>query len=216
MLPTPDLSHLTKKDLEEVYEPAEDTFLLLDALEVDYDYLKGSKPSICLEIGSGSGCVTSFLGNIIGSTAYFCTDINPHACRCTQRTGKQNNVNIQVIHGSLASPLELRLASKVDVLLFNPPYVPTSDDEVGHAQSDGKIEGAWAGGSGGMQITNVMLSKVKNLLSPSGRFYLVALKENNVPGIIKLMREMYTLTGEIVLQRHAGREHLFILRFSHL
>ena len=70
MLPTPDLSHLTKKDYEEVYEPAgtliqssplkftqlrpiEDTFLFLDALEEDAESLKALQPSICLEIGYG-------------------------------------------------------------------------------------------------------------------------------------------------------------------
>ena len=40
---TPDFSHITKEDLEHIYEPAEDTFLLLDALEKDVHTLQDLK-----------------------------------------------------------------------------------------------------------------------------------------------------------------------------
>jgi release factor glutamine methyltransferase len=64
----------------------EDTFILLDALEQDAEQLKSISPRISLEIGlvhlqcnllqllanpfirSGSGCVSSFLGSITGSS----------------------------------------------------------------------------------------------------------------------------------------------------
>jgi len=68
MIPTPDLSHLTKDDYERVYEPAEDTFALLDALEADADAIRGLAPRICLEIGSGTGIVSAFLGQIVGAS----------------------------------------------------------------------------------------------------------------------------------------------------
>jgi release factor glutamine methyltransferase len=53
MIPTPDLSHLTRHDLEQVYDPAEDTFLLLDALEQDAEALRKERPLICLELWIG-------------------------------------------------------------------------------------------------------------------------------------------------------------------
>lgn len=51
MIPTPDVSHLSKRDFLQVYEPAEDTFCLLDALEQDADQLRDAQPRLVVEIG---------------------------------------------------------------------------------------------------------------------------------------------------------------------
>ncbi|KAF9015035.1 S-adenosyl-L-methionine-dependent methyltransferase [Cyathus striatus] len=217
MIPTPDLSHLTSEDFEDVYEPAEDTFLLLDALEQDEEALKRSNPIICLEIGSGSGCVSSFIGKILGNAVlYLCTDINIRACNATLATGIRNQIALNTIHASLASPLHLRLAHSVDIIVFNPPYVPTTSNEALDAQGHHDITGAWAGGTDGMQITNQFLGRVDELLSTNGRFYLVALKQNGIPEIMEQMEREHGLHGEVVLQRRAGREHLFVLRFMRM
>ncbi|GAA5827408.1 hypothetical protein JCM5353_001463 [Sporobolomyces roseus] len=212
MIPTPSTSHLKAKDFESVYEPAEDTFILLDALEQDVELLKGS--SICLEIGSGSGCVSAFLGSICGSPSalYLCTDLHPHATRCTYQTGLANSVPLNPILTNLTSSLLPRLTRQVDVLVFNPPYVETEEEELCDAQEDGTIEKAWAGGESGMKITNKVLEQVDSLLSERGLFYLVAIPQNKPLEILEQMKER-GLEGEITLKRRAGREHLHILRF---
>jgi methylase of polypeptide subunit release factors len=53
-----------------------------------------------------------------------------------------------------------RLHHQVDLLLFNPPYVPTEDEEARSAQSTHGIAGAWAGGLHGMALTNILLSRI--------------------------------------------------------
>jgi release factor glutamine methyltransferase len=215
MIPTPDLSHLTKNDYERVYEPAEDTFVLLDALEADADAIRALAPRLCLEIGSGTGVISTFLAQIIGTSDSFflCTDINPHAATCTARTGSQNKVPVEPLVASLARPLTSRLGHAVDILVFNPPYVPTYDEDVDAAQRSVGISGSWAGGADGMQVTDAFLRQVDGLLSPQGRFYLVTVKQNNVPRVQEFMLKDFSLQSEIVLQRRAGREYLFVLRF---
>ena len=49
----------------------------------------------------------------------------------------------------------------MDILLFNPPYVPTDLDEADEAQLDRGIAGAWAGGQHGMTVTDVLLDQVE-------------------------------------------------------
>ena len=52
MIPTPDTSHLRKSEYRDsVYDPAEDTFALIDALEEDANELQASPPRLCVEIG---------------------------------------------------------------------------------------------------------------------------------------------------------------------
>ncbi|KAJ8517049.1 hypothetical protein ONZ45_g5720 [Pleurotus djamor] len=172
MIPTPDLSHLTREDYERVYEPAEDTFLLLDALEQDAEELKALNLRLCLEIGSGSGCVSVFIGSVLGSSTalFLSTDINTHACACTLATGKKNKVDIEPVATHLDRALHSRLTGQVDLVVFNPPYVPTPTDEAQVAQDVGGIAGAWAGGRDGMTLTNVFLHLVpvaKLIFSPT-------------------------------------------------
>jgi release factor glutamine methyltransferase len=53
----------------------------------------------------------------------------------------------------------------------------------------------------------------QQILSAHGRFYLVAVKQNDPEGIIAKMREK-GLDGKVAMQRRAGRESLYILRFQ--
>lgn len=210
MLPTPDISHLTSKDYEHIYEPAEDSFLFLDALEKDRDYILSLRPTICFEIGSGSGIVSTFLAKILGkeSAFYFCSDINPTAASVTHLTGLQNNVDLNPVISDLVSPCASRLRGQIDILLFNPPYVVTPSEEVG---SHG-IEASWAGGLNGREVIDRLLPMIPDLLSASGTFYMVVIKQNKPEEIQKIMSEKgFQMTN--VLSRKSGPENLSVLKF---
>ncbi|XP_072023144.1 methyltransferase N6AMT1-like, partial [Amphiura filiformis] len=127
---TPNYSHLTQQDYENVYEPAEDTFLLMDALEQDIDNIHQLKPSVCVEIGCGSGLVITFLAKILNNSAmYIATDRNAIAAECAKRTASQNQVVVEVVTSDLLQALQPQLNGGIDLLLFNPPYVVTPSEE---------------------------------------------------------------------------------------
>ncbi|KAG8887331.1 hypothetical protein FRB98_000200 [Tulasnella sp. 332] len=172
--PTPRLNHLTSHDYEHIYEPSEDTFILLDALERDASELQALKPTICLEIGSGSGCVTAFVASVLGTVATS-TDINDYAVKATLSTGRQNQVEISSVRTSFTEGLSRRIKGNVDLLLFNPPYVSTTGSEVEEAQDKQSLSGSWAGGRDGMHVTNQLLAQVGVLIS---RLYRTDLKRS--------------------------------------
>ncbi|XP_073928957.1 methyltransferase N6AMT1 [Castor canadensis] len=206
--PTPFYGHVGRGAFSDVYEPAEDTFLLLDALEAATAELAGVE--ICLEVGSGSGVVSAFLASVIGPQAlYMCTDINPEAAACTLETARYNKVHIQPIITDLVKGLLPRLKEKVDLLVFNPPYVVTPPEEVG---SHG-IEAAWAGGRNGREVMDKFFPLASDLLSPGGLFYLVTIKENKPEEILKILKTQ-GLQGTTALSRQAGQEILSVLKFT--
>ena len=79
------------------------------------------------------------------------------------QTAKANNVNIQVIRADLVQGLQ-QFFGKIDVLLFNPPYVPTDEDELSKVSRNKQnvgVEAAWAGGKDGIEPLLKLLPSLK-------------------------------------------------------
>ena len=82
----------------------------------------------------------------------FCSDINPNAIEISKNTLKNNEIeNFDIILCNLIDPFLNKM--KIDILLFNPPYVPSDKEELGFND----IRASYAGGKDGMEITNQLL-----------------------------------------------------------
>ncbi|KAK9380439.1 S-adenosyl-L-methionine-dependent methyltransferase [Kockiozyma suomiensis] len=220
MFPTPSTSHA---DYDKVYEPSEDTFLFLDLLQEELPFLQrrfsdlsilGSP--LVLELGSGSGVVVTFFHNHILPDALFLgTDINPEACKTALETSKVNNGTryFDVLRTNICDSLR---PNSIDVLLFNPPYVPA--DTLGSYESSVKsgdwLDFALLGGEDGMRITNVVLDQLDNIMSRErGVAYILFCFRNKPDEVSQAMRAKgWTVTK--IGERKVRWEILSILRFE--
>ncbi|QHO53830.1 HemK methyltransferase family member [Arachis hypogaea] len=95
---------------DEVYEPCDDSFALVDALLADRTNLLEHCPTMCMEIGCGSGYVITSLALILGrergGVNYIATDINPNAVKVTRETLDAHGVDAELILTDIASGLE--------------------------------------------------------------------------------------------------------------
>ena len=138
---------------DNVYVPAEDSYLLADNLEI-------KKGQSVLEIGTGSGIVAMYASRLTDDITV--TDINFDACELARKNFAENGLeNIEILWGNLFEVVENR---KFDVILFNTPYLPTEDDEV----LDNTINYAFDGGLNGRKVIDLFLNEVGNHLNDGG------------------------------------------------
>ncbi|KZX17450.1 HemK2/MTQ2 family protein methyltransferase [Methanobrevibacter filiformis] len=143
---------------EYVYNPSDDTFLLIDNLTINKD-------DKVLEIGTGSGLIAMHASKIVKTV--IATDISYDALCLADKNFKANNIqNITLKFGNLFEPVK---NEKFDVILFNTPYLPTSSDEV----LEDNLNYAFDGGVDGRKIIDPFLNQVKNHLNHGGKVQLV-------------------------------------------
>lgn len=213
---------------------------------------------LVVEAGTGSGVVLAFIAaqsqTIFGRRDVLTlgTDVNRSACLATQETvstalktppGKPEtafadgalNSHLQTVHiSSLTTDLCSSLRpSSVDVLLFNPPYVPSeelpalptaaqNDPAAAQALSrSAKFENdsyflslTYAGGADGMETTNRLLDAIPGILSPRGVAYVLLCKQNRPDEVKERIRGWGRWNAETVGSSgmQAGWEKLVIVR----
>lgn len=158
-----------------VYEPAEDTFLLAENLDI-------KRRDEVLEIGTGTGLVAVTAAQ--RSRKVTATDINEDAVRCALKNTIANRTyNVELKTGNLFEPVE---DENFDLILFNTPYLPTEEDE----KFDEEINAAWDGGADGRETIDRFLEEVKDHLNEGGRVQLVQSSLSDNEKTISKLEEM--------------------------
>lgn len=257
MLPTPSTSHVS---YDRIYEPAEDSYLLLDTLSSQdetaylHDRFSASPSPLICEIGAGSGVVLAFVAAqskaILGRTDILVlgTDINSYACQAASETlrkaleevdpsqssddsvGGSCPTRLGLLNVDLAGPLRQQ---SVDILIFNPPYVPAplpdlsshqihnvQDPNISRQQAFDRdshlLSLSYAGGEDGMEVTNKLLEQIPDVLNPDrGVAYVLLCAQNRPKDVADRIESWHggwkaTIVG--TSGKKAGWEKLVIMR----
>ena len=135
----------------DVYPPSEDTYLLRRTA------VEEARPDdTALEVGTGNGVVAKALKQHVDRVV--ATDINPSAVRKTHERG------VPAVRTDLVAGID----ADFDLVVFNPPYLPSTDDTPDDAMSQ-----ALGGGETGRETAERFLDEVRRVLAPEGRVLLV-------------------------------------------
>jgi release factor glutamine methyltransferase len=181
----------------EVYEPAEDTFLIAENLKVNAS-------DEVLDLGTGCG-ILSILSAQKAKTVV-AVDVNPEAVRCTRLNAKENGVSdkVEVVRGDLFGPL--KKGSLFDVVLFNAPYLPTEREK-----PSSWIDYAWSGGKKGRELIDRFIKHVFRHLKHEGRILLVQSTLSDVNETLeKFMKQGFEAT--IIAEKKVAFETITLIQ----
>lgn len=183
-----------QRGMETVYEAAEDSRLLAEAAIERID------GGVVLEVGVGSGYVAARIDAETSATVVGC-DINPEA------TARAHGEGIEVVRSDLTAPFA---AASFDVVVFNPPYLPTPPER----EWDDPLEYALSGGEDGRRVIRPFLADLGRVLAPEGRGYLLVSSLTDIDAVAELADDAGFRTAEID-EEPFPFERLVVLEITH-
>ena len=178
-----------------VYPPSDDTFALVEALEMLPD---STEEEMAIDIGCGCGILALIMARkgykVIG------TDINPYAIKCSIINSYINGLRykIRFIQGDLFAGVEF----KFRVVVFNPPYLPPSESL--------KDDYLAMSTEGGLQVIMRFLRLLSHHLAPNGEALIVA-PDIYHDTLLRMSKEL-GFSMDTVSERKLAWERLLVIR----
>jgi len=174
---------LIECDLKNVYYPSDDSYLLIDyfrkIINDDlFDGIKLEEIENILDMGTGTGIIAIFF-QILKSLypkfnpKIYASDILEESIICAKRNeilNKSKN-KITYFQSDLFKSFPESLRSKFNIIVFNPPYLPSSP-LIKEAINKKGFDHSWEGGYKGIEILIIFLKDLKRFLNYEKAHYV--------------------------------------------
>ncbi len=175
-----------------VYPPSEDSYLLAGSV-------KGAKGKSAIDVGCGNG-IQSLNLLFLGAAKVIALDINEYALRATEMNCKAAGFGNKI--DARKSDLFSACPEKADIIVFNPPYIETSQEEVDASGKKYRFADL-DGGKRGREILDRFLHEMPTHLNKGGMCYFLQTGLNGYAQTEKILKRL-GLGFEI-----AGRKKIF-------
>ena len=168
-----------------VYEPAEDSELLINNLV-------NVKNKTVLDVGTGTG-IQAINALKKGAKKVIGIDINPYAIETAKENALLNKLKLNEDIFFFESDLFKNMdeiknklnIDKFDVILFNAPYLPTSEEE----KLEKYLNYAFDGGIDGRKVLDRFIDEVGNYLKENGTIQIVQSSLTGEEKTLKLLKK---------------------------
>ncbi len=183
--------HIVLRCDKGVLIPRPETEVLVDAALEALD-ARGDEAPLALEIGTGTGCIALSLASEREGVRVIATDLSPYAVRLATRNRDALDLAgvVDVVECDLASGVPEALMGRFDLLVSNPPYIPSEvlAYDVPAEVKDYEPGLALDGGDDGLDVFRRILELAPHALTAGGAL-CVELFEDNVGDAAELVRE---------------------------
>ena len=182
--------HIVLRCERGVLIPRPETEILVDAALEGVDACDGDMPRV-LDIGTGTGCIACSIANEREDAIVIATDLSAQAVTLARRNVEALGLGgrVDVVECDLATSVPRELEGTFDVLVSNPPYIPSGVVPTLPVEVQGFEPGlALDGGADGLDVFRRILFEAPRLLAPGG-LLCVELFEANVHQAADLVRQ---------------------------
>jgi len=214
-------------DHKNVYTPSDDSFLLIDYFkrnidENNFDGIPISKIENVLDLGTGTGII-AILFQLIKiqylnfNPKIYASDILKEAIECAKINEGANSINKEIIffQSDLFLSFQERLKHSFNIIVFNPPYLPSSQ-LINKNYNNKIIDYSWDGGLKGYETLINFLENAKLFLNLKKDHSIYCITSSRTD-LLELNKKIKNLNykNEIVEKRHIFFEDIFLNKLQY-